>query len=221
MRHLYEMQPPPASFAESLRLWRSKVAFTARLLWQLARRGLRRIGHRRRGAAAVPASLDFETVIEALQSGQTDALDAALIGATAPDGQPWIFHAIDLGSVASVQWFCQRDGLAQTDRGGRSLMQAAIERSLSVDEFDDCPEDTLPMIAALAAQGVDVNGADAMGLRPLHIAASLGAVAAARLLIDLGAKAGLSDGLGLTATDYALRLRHAELVALLRADADG
>ena len=212
MGHPEGMTQPEARFVESLRLWGRKAGFMLRFVAQVARRGSGQIAARRSATVA----RDFDDIIEALQSGQTLGLCEALIGASDPYGQPWVFHAIDVGSVAAVAWFCARDCLPATDRGGRSLMQAAIERSLAVDEFDDAAEDPLPMIDALVAQGVDVNGADAKGLRPLHIAASLGAVAAAHRLIVLGADPALRDGLGLTAKDYAMRLGQADLVAVLR-----
>lgn len=202
------MPQTPAPLIDRMRqLWR-KTRFMLRFFAQIAGRGLLRLQRRETAAVAV----SYDDILELLQAREPVALRAlpqGLAKGADPYGQPWLFHAIDFGSVAAVKaLLAQGAGLGE-DRRGRAPLQAAIERSLAVDEFDDefddAPEDALPMITALVAAGAQVNAADSKGLRPLHVAASLGAEAAAAVLIGLGADPALPDGMGLRAEAYARR----------------
>lgn len=202
MRHAVRMPRSFPSALGQLQIELRKARFLARFLLQVGGRGLRAL--RRRAPPAV-AAVAYDDILEILQSR-----DAAVLAGLAPDlargadpyGQPWLFHAIDFGSVAALRaLLAQGAGLGE-DRHGRSALQAAIERSVTEDEFDEAPEDPLPMIALLVAAGAGVNAADSKGLRPLHIAASLGAQAAAQALRDLGADPALPDGMGRSAAAY-------------------
>lgn len=174
--------------------------------------------------APQPAEFDLETLIEALQSRDVAALQALarrhpdLARGADAQGQPWLFYALDLGSVAAVHWMLSQGAQAAGfDRRGRGALQAAVERSLEVDEFEDDPEDPLPMLALLVAAGAGVTAPDALGLSPLHHAARLGAEPAARELLALGALRDQRDAgpEGLRPADYAARAGFAGLAALL------
>jgi hypothetical protein len=196
----------------------AKAVFLARMTAQTLRRLAGQILPR---PAPQPADFDIETLIEALQSRDAAALaafgTARAKGADA-QGQPWLFYALDLGSVAAVQGLLAQGAQASGfDRRGRAALQAAVERSLEVDEFEDDPEDPLPMLALLVAAGAEVNLPDALGLAPLHHAARLGAERAARELLALGALRDQRDAgpEGLRPADYAARAGFAGLAALL------
>jgi ankyrin repeat protein len=196
------MSKPPAPLIDQLRHFGRKTRFMLRFLLQIAGRGVLALRRRK----VVVAAASYDDILEVLQSRDGVALAALppdLATGCDPYGQPWLFHAIDFGSLAALRWLLARGAALTEDRRSRSPLQAAIERSLAVDEFDDEPEDPLPMIGLLVAAGADVNAMDGKGLRPLHIAGSLGAEAAEQVLIGLGADPALPDGLGLSALDYA------------------
>lgn len=169
-------------------------------------------------------ALQYEQIIEALQSN--DALALPRIAAEIPglafcadpvSGDPLLLTAIDLGTPAAVQWFLTHGALgAHAD--SRAPLTAAIERSLAPDEFADVSEDPLVILKILLAAGAPPNATDATGLRPLHIAAVLGAKDAATFLLAMGGDPTLPDT-GLTrATPYqhALKANQPETAALLR-----
>jgi hypothetical protein len=199
------MPKPPAPLFDRMRHVGRKTRFMLRFFAQIAGRGVLSLQRRE----APPTAASYDDILEMLQSREPAAFSALpqdLASGADPYGQPWLFHAIDFGSVAAVKaLLAQGAGLGE-DRRGRAPLQAAIERSLAVDEFDDAPEDPLPMIAALVAAGAGVNAADSKGLRPLHVAASLGAEAAAAVLIGFGADPALPDAMGLRAEAYARSL---------------
>lgn len=183
----------------------AKGRLVLRILWGLAQHGLASAWPRAKAADPI----GFDDIVEALQSARPEELDliaarqADFVSGSDPYGQPWVFHAIDIGSPASLEWMLQHNAILRDDRHGRSPLQAAIERSLAVDEYEDDPIDPLPMIAALVAHGASLNAITSNGLRPLQIAASLDAVEAAGALLCLGADPALPDGLGRNALDYA------------------
>lgn len=181
------------------------------------------------GKAPTPAGADplviadYDQIVEALQTGDTGFLARLGRGFAASSdsfvGQPWLFNAIDLGSLAALQWFlAQRVALDGVDKDGRSVLQAAIERAALVDDYDDAPEDPLPMIVALLEAGAAINAVSRQGLTPLHVAAALGLANVVRVLLALGADASLRDDGFAHATplDYAVQAGHQAVADLLR-----
>ncbi|MFC3180504.1 ankyrin repeat domain-containing protein [Cypionkella sinensis] len=225
-------KPPlkPRSFAAPLGDLRGRGLFWLRLVWRIAGRAVLQL--RAVSPALPPAKpsaapiADPDQVIEALQTGEVDFLVglgpefAASIDAQS--GQPWLFHAIDLGSLASLHWFlAQGVDLASRDKAGRLPLQAAVERAAAVDEFDDAPEDPLALIDALLEAGAQINAASAQGLTALHVAAALGLLDVVTLLLERGADANLRDEgfAGSTALDYAVQARQEAVAEVLRAEA--
>ena len=221
---------PPASFAARLGSLRDRGLFFARLVWRI---GGRAVMQARAPARALPSApmlakdavliANYDQIIEALQTGDTGFL--ARLGpefASSVDvdsGQPWLFHAVELGNLASLRWFlAQGVALEAADKAGRSVLQAAVERAATVDEFDDAPEDPLPLIAALLDAGAAVNAPSRQGLTPLHVAAALGLVEVVRLLLAHGADPTLRDEGFAHATplDYAVQAGHQAVGDLLR-----
>lgn len=189
-----------------------------------------------RGRAPTAAALaqpllpdpDDDQTFEALMSGSTAGLSPQIALGQDSFGQPWLFHAIDFGTVTALDWIlaarngCDQGALTLTDRAGRGVLQAAIERSLSVDEFvligtdqEDAASVGQDMLTVLVARGANVNALDPQGLRPLHVAVSLQAEAAARQLLSLGADASLTDARGLRPIDYAQSAKDASMAELL------
>ncbi|GLS87807.1 hypothetical protein GCM10010873_27810 [Cypionkella aquatica] len=202
---------------------RARAAFFARLIWRIGGRAVAQID--RPSAVTKPAATsttDFDAIIEALQSGEL-----AVFAQLGPDfassddpqsGQPWLFYAVDLGNLASLKWFtAQNVALDGLDKDGRSVLQAAVERAAAVDEFDDTPEDPLPLITALLDAGAAINAASGQGLTPLHIAAALGLADVVQLLLARGADPSLRDeGFAQsTPRDFALQAGHQAVAALL------
>lgn len=132
----------------------ARARFMAGLILRVASRALPR------GSGAKPAKiLDPERLIEALQTGDTDALAAigpGLVTAGTARGTPWFFIALETGSLRAIQWFLSQ-GASPTaaDRAGRLPLQAVIERAALADEFDDHLADCPAMAAALVAHGAD------------------------------------------------------------------
>ncbi len=174
--------------------------------------------------AADPALVaDYDQIIGALQTGDTEFLARLGPGFAASSdsfvGQPWLFNAIDLGNLASLRW-CLVQGVALdgTDKDGRSVLQAAVERAAVLDEYDDTPEDPLPLIVALIDAGAAINAPSAQGLTPLHVAAALGLGEVVQVLLSRGADATLRDEGFAHATplDYAVQAGHQAVAVLLR-----
>lgn len=224
-------KPPlkPRSFAAHLGDLRDRSLFWLRLVWRIGGRAVLQL---RAAPPALPSPpsaaliANPDQIIEALQTGDLDFLAglgpefAASIDAHS--GQPWLFHAIDLGSLASLHWFlAQGVDLASRDRAGRLPLQAAVERAAAVDEFDDAPEDPLALIDALLEAGAQINAASAQGLTALHVAAALGLLDVVTLLLERGADANLRDEgfAGSTALDYAVQARQEAVAEVLRAEA--
>jgi ankyrin repeat protein len=67
----------------------------------------------------------------------------------------------------------------------------------------------------LSDAGEDVNEVEAAGNTPLHACAWGGWLEGARLLLQLGAKAGATNNAGEGALHLAARMGHADVVALL------
>ena len=213
-------------FAARFRSWLGRLGFFARLLWRIAGRapGLMQRRKPMTVATANPAVIaDYDQIVEALQTGDTEFLARLGPGFSASldsfVGQPWLFNAIDLGSLATLQWFlAQGAALDAVDKDGRSVVQAAVERAVAVDEYDDAPEDPLPLIVALLDGGAAINAASRQGLTPLHVAAALGLAEVVQLLLSRGADASLRDEGFAHATplDYAVQAGHQAVVDLLR-----
>ncbi|WP_426031728.1 ankyrin repeat domain-containing protein [Cypionkella sp. TWP1-2-1b2] len=202
------------------------MGFVARLAWRIAGRAFGLLQQRRPPApvTADPALIaDYDQIIEALQTGDTGFLTRLGSGFAASSdsfaGQPWLFNAIDLGNLASLRWFlAQGVALDGIDKDGRSVVQAAVERAAVVDEFDDAPDDPMPLIEALLDGGAAINAASRQGLTPLHVAAALGLGEVVQLLLSRGADATLRDEGFAHATprDYAVQAGHIEVADLLR-----
>ncbi|WP_305346348.1 ankyrin repeat domain-containing protein [Cypionkella sp.] len=216
--------PPP--FSARLRAWGGRLVFFARLAWRISGRALALLS-RQQAHAPVSDDLaliaDYDQIVEALQTGDTGFL--ARLGpefAASSDsfaGQPWLFNAIDLGSLATLQWFlAQGVALDGVDKDGRSALQAAVERAAIVDAYDDAPQDPLPLIVALLEAGAAINAASRQGLTPLHVAAALGLGEVVQVLLSRGADASLRDEGFAHATprDYAVQAGHQGVADLLR-----
>ena len=67
----------------------------------------------------------------------------------------------------------------------------------------------------LSLEGVDVNRQDDRGQTLLHMAAALGAVDEAKVLLERGADASLKDSKDRTASDIAVRYKRDEIIQLL------
>ncbi|OYU37615.1 MAG: hypothetical protein CFE33_20040 [Pseudorhodobacter sp. PARRP1] len=221
-------KPPqkPPSFAARLGSLRDRGLFWLRLVWRMGGRAALQLRSTSPALSVQPVALigDADQIIEALQTGDVDylaGLGPAFAASTEADsGQPWLFHAIDLGTLASLHWFlAQGVDLASRDKAGRLPLQAAVERAAAVDEFDDSPEDPLALIAALLDAGAQINAASGQGLTALHVAAALGLLDVVRLLLARGADARLRDEgfAGSTALDYAVQARQAAVAEVLRA----
>lgn len=224
-------QPPsqPASFVARLGRLRDRGLFFARLLWRIGGRAVMQLRPPARVLPAAPLAAkdaaltaDYDQIIEALQTGDTGFLARLGAGfaasADALSGQPWLFNAVDLGNLASLRWFlAQGVALEGADKAGRSVLQAAVERAAAVDEFDDAPEDPLPLIAALLEAGAALNAPSQQGLTPLHVAAALGLAEVVRLLLAHGADPTLRDEGFAHATprDYAVQAGHQNVANLL------
>lgn len=209
----------------------ARLGFFARLAWRIGGRSFALLPRRKRPAAKPAAATDAnpalieddDQIIEALQTGNTGLL--AQLGPEfahsldAQSGQPWLFNAVDLGNLASLHWFlAQGSTLDQPDKDGRSLLQAAVERAAVVDEFDDAPENPLPLIVALLDAGAAINAASRQGLTPLHVAAALGLIEVVQLLLARGAdSASRDEGFARsTPRDYAVQAGHSAVADLLR-----
>lgn len=216
--------PPP--FSARFRAWLARLGFFARLAWRIAGRAFVLLQQRTPPAAVVADAAviaDYDQIIEALQTGDTGFLARLGQGfAASADnfaGQPWLFNAIDLGNLASLRWFlAQGVALDGVDKDERSVVQAAVERAAAVDEFDDAPEDPLPLIMALLEAGAAINAPARQGLTPLHVAAALGLGEVVQLLLSRGADASLRDAGFAHATprDYAVQAGHQVVADLLR-----
>lgn len=215
--------PPP--FSVRFSTWLARLGFFARLAWRISGRASGLLQRRRPPAPITtdPALIaDYDQIIEALQTGDTGFL--ARLGPGFADGldnfigQPWLFNAIDLGNLASLHWFLtQGVALDTLDKAGRSVMQAAVERAAAVDEFDDAPQDPLPLILALLDAGAAINAPSRQGLTALHVAAALGLIDVVRLLLARGADRALRDEGFARATprDFAVKAGHTEVADLL------
>jgi hypothetical protein len=216
--------PPP--FSARLRAWGGRLVFFARLGWRISGRALALLS-RQQAPAPVSDDLaliaDYDQIVEALQIGDTVFL--ALLGPGFAErldsftGQPWLFNAIDLGSLATIQWFlAQGVALDGVDKDGRSALQAAVERAAVVDAYDDAPQDPLPLIVALLEAGAEINAPSRQGLTPLHVAAALGLGEVVQVLLSRGADASLRDEGFAHATprDYAVQAGHQGVADLLR-----
>ncbi|WP_054004533.1 ankyrin repeat domain-containing protein [Cypionkella psychrotolerans] len=220
------MPEHPPSFSARFRAWRARLGFFARLAWRIAGRALALLSRRKAPApvtadAAVVA--DYDQIIEALQTGNTGFLARLGPGFAASSdrfvGQSWLFNAVDLGNLASLRWFLvQGVALDGTDKDGRSVLQAAVERAAVLDEYDDTPEDPLPLIVALLDAGAAINAPSAQGLTPLHVAAALGLGEVVEVLLSRGADATLRDEGFAHATplNYAVQAGHQAVADLLR-----
>jgi ankyrin repeat protein len=219
------------SFSTQFRAARARFGFFVRLAWRIGGRGVALLAWRKtpapEAADAADAAVieDYDQIVEALQTGDTGFLARFGLGFAASSdgfvGQPWLFNAIDLGSLATLHWFlAQGVALDGVDKDGRSVLQAAIERAAAVDEYDENPEDPLPLIVALLDGGAAVNAASRQGLTPLHVAAALGLVQVVQVLLSRGADARLRDEGFAQATplEYAIQAGHRAVADLLHQD---
>lgn len=224
--HAAVMPEQPPAFSTRIRTRLTRLGFFARLAWRIAGRAFALL-HRRNTPAAVAADpaviADYDQIIEALQTGDTGLLQRLGPGfASSSDsfiGQPWLFNAVDLGNLASLRWFlAQGVALDAVDKSGRSALQAAVERAAAVDDYDDAPEDSLPLIVAVLDAGAAINAVSRQGLTALHVAAALGLGEVVQLLLARGADASLRDEGFARATplDYAIQAGHQAVTDLLR-----
>ncbi len=221
---------PPRSFAARLASVRARGLFFARLVWRIGGRAVMQIRPPARALPAAPVAgmdagliADHDQIIEALQTGDTGLLDRLgpefASSIDVDSGQPWLFHAVELGNLASLRWFlAQGAALERPDKDGRSVLQAAVERAAAVDEYDDAPEDPLPLILALLDAGAAVNAPSRQGLTPLHVAAALGLAEVVQMLLSRGADSRLRDEGFAHATplEYAVQAGHQAVADLLR-----
>lgn len=80
---------------------------------------------------------------------------------------------------------------------------------------DPARDARLVVAALLAAPGIDINAADALGITPLHMAAQQGDLVIANLLIAKGANLDTPDNMRKTPLDYAIERGKQPMVELL------
>ena len=128
----------------------------------------------------------YDSIIEALESGDPDRLDQL---SRDVDGFPggvdsfirrrWITNAIDLGSTSAVSWMLARGvDLAFRDDEGYTPLHSALERQRA---------DRYEIIALLLDAGAPVDLKGINDWTPAHMAAARDDVEALRLLVAHGA----------------------------------
>lgn len=132
-----------------------RARFMAGLLWTVAKRALP-------GTAPAPRTeKGDEAVIEAIILGDISALNAkgqAFALSTDPDGNPWFFIALEIGSLDAVRWFLKHGANpTRPDRAGRLPLETVIQRAALAEEFDDHLVDCPAMARALLTAGADQN----------------------------------------------------------------
>lgn len=157
-----------------LRQGTRKALFMVRLVLRVASRAL----PARKATAPAAEGPDPEALIEALQTGDLEALAAHGPGlARARDslGNPWFFIALESGSLAAVTWFLSH-GASPTlpDRAGRLPLEALIQRSALADDFDDHLGDCAAMAQALITAGADPKMRSLQGQRLWDLAQAAG-----------------------------------------------
>ena len=158
------------------------------------------------------------TLPEAAALGASDACRALLdagadVEAASPDGWPPLHLAAFFGHAAVVEMLLARGAsvaaMAASAQGNSALHAALAGRT---DEAT---------IVALLNAGADVNAIDVHQVRPIHLAASRGNIAALEHLMRRGARidARLPDGA--QAVDMARQRGHTEAAAWLQSQMEG
>jgi len=158
-----------------------------------------------------PMSLDDRRLIRAIvRSDERDVRARLSQGADAnvssKDGVPLILIAVRKGNHKIVAALLERgaDANAQIPIVHESAVMIAVsQRSHSIAEL-------------LLASGANPNIGNFAGIRPIMRAAAEGDAPAVRLLLDHGADYRISAWCGLSALDFAARLRHRDIATLFR-----
>ena len=140
---------PPRSFAARLASVRARGLFFARLVWRIGGRAVMQIRPPARALPAAPVAgmdagliADHDQIIEALQTGDTGLLDRLgpefASSIDVDSGQPWLFHAVELGNLASLRWFLAQGAALDVaylrQWGGALRVDDLVARALAAAE---------------------------------------------------------------------------------------
>lgn len=160
--------------AGAANLWQ-RARFVAALVLRLASRALAQGGPRPRSPVPID---DPEPVIEALQTGdlaRLDQMEQTLLHGDHRPGLPWVFVALETGSLATITWFLAK-GASPTapDGAGRLPLEVVIQRAAASDDLDDHLPDCPAMAQALIAAGADPKALTVQGQSLLALARAAG-----------------------------------------------
>lgn len=150
-------------------------------------------------ASTTLAMSDFDLIMEAISSGDLEALDEfhAIIGdfPSGKDdlvGRNWLTNAIDAGTRESIEWMLERGApVIFEDAEGYSVLHSAIHRR---------QDDRYEILRLLVAAGANLNARGVNDWTPAHFAAVRNDVEALTILREAGADFTLKTRIDLYAT---------------------